>query len=405
MAAFDYVALNHRGRQEKGVLEADSMRQVRQLLRDRGLAPLSVDAAKEEKRSDSHWLGFLKPRLSGKELALITRQLATLIGAGLPIEEAFLAVSKQSDNRRTVSMLMAVRAKVLEGFSTANSLSEFPRAFPDLYRATVAAGEAAGHLDLVLNRLADYTESTLLSRQKVQQAMVYPMILFVLTVLILTGLLGYVVPDIVKVFEDTGQALPALTTGLIAVTDFIGEFGLLMLGLALGLGIAVERLLTNPAIRLRFDRRLLHLPLIAKMSRGFNTAQFASTLSILSASGVPLVEAMKISGQVLSNSWLREKVSEATEKVSEGSSLQSALESSGYFPPMMLHMIASGESSGELDDMLSRTAVYMQQDVDMLMGILLSLFGPIMLVIMGGAVFTIVMAILLPIMNMNQLVL
>jgi len=405
LAAFEYVALNERGKEEKGVLEADGMRQVRQLLRDRGLAPLSVSTVIESKESTSNLRVWFRPSLSVKDRALITRQLATLIAAALPVEEALLALSQQNEKRSLQGMLIAIRSKVMEGFSLTESLADYPRAFPNLYRATIAAGEATGHLDLILNRLADFTESQQLSKQKIQQAMVYPIILFVLTVLILAGLLGYVVPDIVKVFRDTEQELPALTSGLIAVSDFLQSHGVLIFVLAVLVGIGIRQLLTIQSVRLSFDRRLLHMPLIAKMSRGFNTAQFASTLSILNSSGVPLVDAMRISGQVLSNTWLREKVAEAPVKVSAGSSLKVALEQSGYFPPMMLHMIASGEASGELDDMLARTADHMQQDVESLTGILLSLFGPIMLLIMGGAVFIIVMAILLPIMNLNQLVL
>ena len=406
MAAFEYTALNQKGREEKGVLEADGVRQVRQLLRDKGLAPLTVNAAKEQKSTGKQNVlaTWFTPGLSVRDLSLVTRQLATLIAAGLPVEEALLAVSKQSENQRIQSMLLAVRGKVMEGFSLANSLAEYPRAFPNLYRATVAAGESAGHLDLVLNRLADFTESQQESRSRVQQAMVYPVILFVLTVLILAGLLGYVVPDIVEVFADTGQELPALTQIIIATSDFIAAYGLVMLIAIVVIAIGIQRALTVPSVRLVWDQRILHLPLIAKMSRGMNTAQFASTLSILSSSGVPLVDAMRIAGQVLSNTFLQQKVAEATVKVSEGASLNAALEQSGYFPPIMLHMIASGESSGQLDDMLSRVANSMQQDVEALLNVLLSLFGPFMLLMMGGAVFTIVMAILLPIINLNQLV-
>jgi len=405
VAAFEYVALNRRGKEEKGVLEADGLRQARQLLRDRGLTPLSVSPAVETEEATSSPSTWFRPSLSIKDRALITRQLATLVAAGLPVEEALLAISQQSEKPALKGMLIAIRSKVMEGFALTESLADYPRAFPNLYRATIAAGEATGHLDLILDRLGDFTESQHLSRQKIQQAMVYPVILFVLTLLILAGLLGYVVPDIVKIFSDTDQELPALTSGLIAVSDFFESSGLIVLFLVVVAAIAVRQLLTIQSIRLSFDRRLLHIPLIAKMSRGFNTAQFASTLSILNSSGVPLVDALRISGRVLSNSWLREKVAEATVKVNEGASLKAALEQSGYFPPMMLHMIASGEASGELDDMLARVADHMQQDVDSLTGILLSLFGPIMLLIMGGAVFIIVLAILLPIMNLNQQVL
>jgi general secretion pathway protein F len=403
MPAFEYVALNNKGREQTGVLEGDSSRHVRQMLRDKGLAPLSVDVT-AEKRAAGDWSALFKPSLSVRELALVTRQLATLIAAGLPVEEALLAVSRQSENARTQAMLVGVRSKVMEGFSLANSLAEFPRGFPGLYRATVAAGESAGHLDLVLNRLADYTESQQSSRQRIQQAMVYPVILFVLTLSILAGLLGYVVPDIVKVFQDTGQDLPTLTVAIIRVSDGVKNYGLWGVLLIIIASFAINRALTLPGVRMVWHRRLLHLPLIAKMSRGLNAAQFSHTLAILTSSGVPLVDAMRIAGQVMQNDWLQAKVAEATVKVSEGSSLHLALDQSGYFPPMMLHMIASGESSGELDQMLSRVSTHLQQDVEMLLGIMLSLFGPFMLIVMGGAVFTIVMAILLPIMNLNQLV-
>lgn len=408
MAAFEYHALNSRGREEKGVLEADSVRQVRQILRDRGLTPLDVNQTNRKKESDSGgsnvFAGLFKPSLSVNERALITRQLATLIAAGLPVEEALLATSRQNEKAAVQSMLLTVRSKVMEGYSLANSLAEYPRAFPSLHRATVAAGESAGHLDLVLNRLADFTETQQESVSRIKQALVYPVILFVLTVLILAGLLGYVVPDIVKVFADTDQELPWLTLTVIAASDFVVDWGVVILILLVAMYIGLNRLLKVPRVRLSWDRRALHLPISGKLARGTNTAQFASTLSILSSSGVPLVDAMKIAGEVLSNAWLKLQVNEATTRVSEGSSLSAALEKSGYFPPMMLHMIASGESSGELDDMLARVARHQQQDAELLLSMLLSLFGPLMLVIMGGAVFTIVMAILLPIINLNQLV-
>jgi general secretion pathway protein F len=256
----------------------------------------------------------------------------------------------------------------------------------------------------VLNQLADFSEAQYESASRVQQALVYPVILFVLTLLILAGLLGYVVPDIVAVFADTGQALPALTVWIIALSDFVTDFGFFVLLLLVALALMMRRLLAVESNRLVFDRLLLRAPLSAKMAKGRSIAQFASTLSILTGSGVPLVDAMKIAGQVVSNRWLRTEITQATLRVSEGSSLQSALQVSGYFPPMMLYMIASGESSGELDSMLARVARYLQQDVEALLATLLSLIGPLMLIIMGGAVFTIVMAILLPIINLNQMV-
>ena len=404
MAAFEYIALNERGREQKGVLEADSSRHVRQILRDRGLAPLSVEAS-SEKRTSKRSFNWFRPSLSVSERALITRQLATLIAAGLPVEEGLLAVSRQTENTRTQKMLAAVRSQVMEGYSLANSFAEYPNAFPISYRATVAAGESAGHLDLVMERLAEFTESQQVSRAKIQQAAIYPIVLFTMTLAILAGLLGYVVPDIVEVFADTGQELPFLTTMIIAISNFVVDYGVYVLLLIVLLTVLLRRLLKVPGIRLSWDRRILHLPVIARLSRGINASQFSSTLSILSSSGVPLVDAMTITGEVLSNAWLKQAVSRASVNVSEGSTLNAALEKSGYFPPMMLHMIASGESSGELDDMLKKVATYMQQDVELLTGILLSLFGPLMLLIVGCTVFIIVMAILLPIINLNQLIL
>ena len=253
MPAFEYTALNKRGREEKGVLEADSMRQVRALLRERGLAPLGVAASREKKERSNPLARLFTPGLSIRELALVTRQLATLIGAGLPVEEALLAVSRQSENPRMEGMLISVRSKVLEGYSLAISLADFPRAFPELYRATVSAGESAGHLNLVLNRLADYTETRQVSRQKVQQAMVYPVILFVLTIAILAGLLGYVVPDIVKVFSDTGQDLPFLTTLIIRMSDFVRDWWIVVLVL-IGLLLVRSAVHPNPLLDLSLFR-------------------------------------------------------------------------------------------------------------------------------------------------------
>ena len=408
MPAFDYQALDRRGRLKKGMLEGDSARQVRQQLRDQGLAPTKVSPASQSLSGESTASSFLgnlfEPSLSVSERALITRQLATLIGAGLPVEEALLAVSRQTELPKTQKMLVTVRARVMEGYSLAGSLEIYPRAFPDLFRATVAAGESSGHLDAVLNQLADFSEAQHESASRIQQALVYPVILFVLTLLILTGLLGYVVPDIVAVFADTGQALPSLTIWIITLSDFVAAYGWIILLAIVILVFGARKILAVETHRLVFDRFLLKAPLSSKMARGRNIAQFASTLSILTASGVPLVDAMKIAGQVISNRWLRNEVSQATVRVSEGSSLQSALQASGYFPPMMLYMIASGESSGELDGMLARVAKYLQQDLEALLATLLSLIGPMMLIIMGGAVFTIVMAILLPIINLNQMV-
>ena len=407
MAAFEYLALDINGREKKGIVEADSHRQVRQNLRDKDLTPLSVKASEKKvgKGISSLFSGVLRTSLSFNERALLVRQLATLIAAGLPVEEALLAVSKQGNRNAIQSLVLNVRSKVLEGYSLAQGMADYPRAFPALHRSTVAAGESAGHLDLVLARLADFTETQQASISKVKQALVYPIILLVLTLAILGGLLGYVVPDIVEVFADSEQELPWLTIAVINTSDFVVEWGGLFLLLLLVVGLGLIRLFRSPKIEMSFDKKLLGVPVVGKLSLGNNISQFASTLSILTSSGVPLVDAMQISSEVLSNTWLRSLVIDATNRVREGSTLYSALDQSAYFPPMMLHMIASGEASGELDQMLSRVAEHQEADASMILNVLVSLFGPLMLVFMGGAVFTIVMAILLPIINLNQLVL
>ena len=407
MAAFEYLALDINGREKKGIVEADSHRQVRQNLRDKDLTPLSVKASEKKvgKGIASLFSGVLRTSLSFNERALLVRQLATLIAAGLPVEEALLAVSKQGNRNAIQSLVLNVRSKVLEGYSLAQGMADYPRAFPALHRSTVAAGESAGHLDLVLARLADFTETQQASISKVKQALVYPIILLVLTLAILGGLLGYVVPDIVEVFADSEQELPWLTIAVINTSDFVVEWGGLFLLLLLLVGLGLIRLFRSPKIEMSFDKKLLGVPVVGKLSLGNNISQFASTLSILTSSGVPLVDAMQISSEVLSNTWLRTLVIDATNRVREGSTLYSALDQSTYFPPMMLHMIASGEASGELDQMLSRVAEHQEADASMILNVLVSLFGPLMLVFMGGAVFTIVMAILLPIINLNQLVL
>lgn len=404
MAAFDYVALDLHGRKQKGALEADSARQMRQLLRDRGLTPLSVEQSSEKQQREKSFSSLLTPHISVRDLALLTRQLATLVQAALPLEEALSAAAQQTSKPKVRSMLLAVRAKVLEGHTLANALAEFPRAFPAIYRATVAAGEKSGFLDQILNRLADYTEASHESRQKIMMALLYPIILLVLSILIVSGLMVYIVPDVVEVFIDTGQQLPALTIALVTLSDFIAGYGIYLLLLLIALAFGARYLLKQPNIRLAWHHRLLKLPLVGKLSVTLNTARFASTLSILTASGVPLVEAMKISGQVLSNLWLKKLVEEATRKVTEGSSLHRALQQAEYFPPMMVHMIASGEASGELDEMLERVAASQEREVQNFIGIILGLFEPLMLLTMGLTVLLIVLAILLPILNLNQLV-
>lgn len=401
MAAFSYAALDGQGREQRGILEADSSRQVRQLLRDRGLAPLRIEPSVATARGPSL---FGRASLKIGELALLTRQLATLLQAAMPLEEALAAVGRQSESARTARLISAVRSRVMEGHTLAASMGEFPAAFPSLYRATVAAGEHTGRLDLVLERLADYSENAHAARQKVRMALLYPTLLLIVAVGIVAGLMTFVVPSVVDVIVGQGQQLPLLTRSLIAISGFLSRWGWLLLLLVLALAVGAPRLLRRPALRLAWDRRLLSLPLIGRLSRGSNSARFASTLSTLVSSGVPLVDALQIAGEVLSNHALRAAVLHATQQVREGGSLHRALEQAGGFSPMLVSMIASGEVSGELGAMLERTASGQQREFDQLVGGVLGLLEPLMLLVMGAVVLLIVVAILQPIFSLNQLI-
>lgn len=408
MAVFEYRALDASGQQQKGTREADSTRQVRQFLRDQGWTPLSVGQVNEKKTSDAQYkaqhIPFLSRKLSSSLLALITRQLATLIQAAMPVEEALAAVAAQQEKAWAKNIILSVRSQLMEGFTLAKSLDAFPQHFPQIYRATVAAGEYAGHLDKVLIRLADHAEQSMQSRQKVQLALLYPIILMFAALGIVSFLLGYVVPDVVKVFIDSGQELPFITRALIGASDGFQRWWPWLL-FALGAVIlAISRLLSYPKIRLRWHARVLALPVIGRFSRALNTSQFASTLSILTRSGVSLVDALGIAARVVGNDKIRESVLESARNVSEGTSLHRSLERNGYFPPLMLHMISSGEATGELDTMLERTAQNQQMELENKVSMLVGLFEPLMLVIMGGIVLVIVLAILLPILNMNTLI-
>ena len=403
MGAFEYSALDARGKERKGVLEGDTARQVRQQLREQGMTPLVVEeVAQRESRSRGR-LQFRRG-ISATELALVTRQLATLVRAALPLEEALQTVVRQSEGQRLKSMLLAVRAKVMEGHTLADALGDFPHVFPELYRTTVAAGEMSGHLEVVLERLADYTEKRQQMRQKIMLALFYPTILTVIAILVTILLLTYVVPEVVKVFDNIGQELPLLTRGLIAVSGFLRDYGLLIFVMVALVAVAFAYLLRNPAFRFRWHRKIMQLPLIGRLNRGLNAARFSRTFSILTASGVPVLDALRISAEVMTNLPMREAVQQAAHRVREGSNIARALEHSHYFPPMTLHLIASGESSGKLESMLERAADNQERELETVIAAVMGMFEPLLILVMGGVVLVIVLAILLPIFNLNQLV-
>ncbi|WP_108127149.1 type II secretion system inner membrane protein GspF [Saccharospirillum mangrovi] len=402
MAAFDYAALDEHGKRRSGVLEADSSRQVRQQLRDKGWFPVAVEPSQKSQNRSRGLFGG--PSISVPDLALVTRQLATLVAAGMPLEECLRAVAEQSEKARIRSLILAVRSRVLEGYSLARALSDFPRAFPQLYCATVDAGEHSGHLDRVLIRLADYQEDQQKTRKQIQMSSIYPTFLTLVALGIVVFLLNSVVPDIIGVFTSTGERLPAPTRALLAASNWVQRWWLVSL-VAIALAVVAFGVWNrNPARRRKTHRLILRLPLIGRVSRGFNTSRFIGTVAILTGSGVPLVEAMRIAAEVVSNLDIQAAVREATLRVSEGGSLHKALAESGHFRPMMLHMISSGEASGELDAMLQRTADAEDQQVKDLISTVLGLFEPIMVLLMGGIVLIIVLAIVLPIMEMNSFV-
>ena len=402
MPAFTYQALDAKGKQQKGVLEADSARQVRQKLRDKGWMPLEVESTVIRQKSGG--LSGKGPRLSVPELALITRQLATLIGAGLPIDEALSALAEQTSRAKTKSMILSIRSKVLEGFTLAKALEEYPRAFPHLYRSTVSAGEHAGHLDGVLNRLADYTESRQASDSKIKLAAMYPIILSIVAIGIVVGLLTFVVPDIVDVFVKNGQELPGLTQFMLDLSHIISDYGIYIAGAVAVFVIGFGQALKNDSFRAGWHRVMLRMPGIGGFARDANTARFGSTLAILTSSGVPLVEAMKIASQVVTNIPIQRSLVDATVEVSEGGALHKALSNSNYFSPIMLHMIASGENSGELDSMLARTAHQQETTLENTVSALVKIFEPVMLLVMGGIVALIVAAIMMPILDLQKMV-
>ncbi len=404
MGAFEYTAVDVSGRERKGVLEGDTARQVRQLLRDQNLLPVNVqEVSQNESKRDRARFSFRRGA-SPADLAMMTRQLATLVRSGLPLEEALLAVSEQTEKPRIRSIIMGVRAKVMEGHPLADGLADFSAVFPELYRATVAAGEQSGHLDTVLERLSDYTEAREQLRSKTINAMLYPLMLFVVCIGIVFLLLTFVVPKIVVQFENSKAQLPFLTRALIGISDFVRQYGWIMAILLFLAGYGFKRWLRDPAARRRFHGFLLRVPLVGRVVRGTNTARFARTFSTLTSSSVPVLEALRIAGEVVTNLPMRDAVEDAAARVREGAPIGKSLGAPKIFPPMMIHLIASGETSGDLEEMLDRAATNQEREMDSILGAVVGLLGPLMIVVMAGFVLLIVLAMLLPIFQLNEII-
>ncbi len=404
MSAYEYRALDARGRETKGLIEGDTPRHARQLLRDRGLSPLDVREVAEARQSATSSLFNRGGNINSNELALFTRQLATLVRSGLPLDESLTAVSEQSESKRVKRVALGVRASVVEGTSLAQALEQFPNAFPTLFRATVEAGEQSGKLDYILERLADYVERRQQMQSKLMLAAVYPAILTLVAISVVVLLLTYVVPQVVEVFTSIDAKLPALTTGLIALSDFLRDYGIyLLIAIAAG-SFLFRRMMLNDAFKRRVHRHILRLPMIGRLVRGANAGRFTRTLGILFGSGVPILDALQIGTQVVSNLPMRDAIESAAIRVREGASLSRSLAASKLFPPITVHLIASGESSGSLDEMLDRAAENQEREVENTVAAVMGVFEPVLILVMGGVVLLIVLAILLPIFDLNTLV-
>jgi general secretion pathway protein F len=404
LAAFEFTALNDKGKEVSGVQEGDTPRQVRQVLREKGWMPLKVEEVRQREARQQKAQFTFKRGVGATDLALFTRQLSTLVQSGSPIEEALQAVSRQTEKPRIKSMIMGVRSRVMEGHSLAAATNDFPQMFNELYRSTIEAGEQSGHLDRVLDRLADYTESRQAMQQNLVQAMVYPILITLVALGVVSVLMVAVVPKVVEMFDYIDQQLPLITRILISISDFVGNWGGITVIALLLLFLVVQQILRRPQPKKKFHAWLLRVPLVSRLVMGMNTARFARTLSILTASGVPVLEALRIAGQVLVNIPMREAVTEASRRIREGAGIARSLEASGYFPPMTVHLIASGESSGRLEEMLERAAESQEREMTMLLNMAVKLFEPFMLIFMGLITAGIVMAIMIPILDMNTLV-
>ena len=400
MAAFNYRALDSNGREVRGVLEAETSRIARGQLRDQQMSPIEVTPAGRRTLQGPHG-GHA--RIRANSLSLLTRQWSTLLAAGLTIERALTALIEQTEDQGAKEVLAGVRAEVLAGHSLHAALGRFDDVFPPIYRALVNAGEKSGELSVLLARLADYLEATQATRQKILQALLYPLIVVVVAFAVITGLVTYVVPQIVGVFTHSKQSLPLLTQALILVSDVLRTSGLWLAAGAVAGVLLVRHALRNEALRLRWHARLLKLPLLGRFLRTIDSARFASTMAILVGSGVPLLAALEAGRGVIGNLLLRRSVERAIGLVREGSPLHRALAAERLFPPLLIHLVASGEASGTLDQMLARAAHQQQTELDHRTAIALGLFEPLLILLMGGLVLLIVLAVLLPIININLL--
>lgn len=400
MPIFQYVASDANGKEHKGTLEGDSSKKIRQLLRDRGYIPLKIEPILTQQRSG---FSLYKRGISQGTLANTTREFASLVGAGMPIDEALQALAEQTETSRLKQIILGVRGRVLEGFSLAKSMGEFPHIFPEIFLHSVAAGEASGHLAEVLDQLADYAERTQQIKQKIQQALIYPMLMTVTSIAVITFLLAAVVPKMVAVFEDQNQTLPLMTKMLLALSSGLQHYGIIMLVSLVVSLYAFHYALSYPNIQQRWHRFKLRLPILKRMIRTINTARYARTLGMLISAGIPILEAMRISQSMITNVVIYNAVAQSVTQVQEGTPINRALKQTGFFAPVMIHFIANGEQSGRLEEMLLRAASQQDRQVSLLIDTGLTVFEPVLIIFMGAVVLFIVLAILVPMFEMTQM--
>jgi general secretion pathway protein F len=401
MPGFRYQAYSVEGKLHKGVLEADSARQARSMLREQGLTPHRVDVIAANDPAGAR----VRPiSLSHTQVTQLTRGLASLLEAGLTVEQSFNALIEQAETERVRQVLAALRGEVLAGNTIAKALAAFPRTFPELYRTLVAAGESSGQLAQVLSKLADYLEDRQELRAKLSLALVYPSIVLAVAVAVVGALLVYVLPQVVQVFEHAHQQLPWLTRALIALSGFLQATWIGWVLAIVAAAFLLRAALKRPAPREAIHRMLWRAPLLGRVLRHLDAARLASTLSILVGSRVPILQALEAGTGVMTLLPMREALSTAARGVREGMALARALAATSAFPPVMVHLIASGEASGRLDEALARAARQQQNDIATRLAAFTALFEPAMILAMGGVVLTIVLAILLPIFQLNQLV-
>ena len=407
MPAFSFEALDAQGQTRKGLMEADTAKAARGMLRAQSLVPLVVEMVQTGQSIEGAAPGlgqrlFTRPVFGATALAIWTRQIAGLVSSGLPLERALTALSEEAEDERQRHLVAALRAEVNAGSTFARALSQHPREFSDIYCAVIGAGEHSGNLGLVLERLADDLEERQALKAKLVGAALYPAIVTIVAIVIVLFLVGYVVPQVASVFAGTKRALPFLTVAMLGISSFVRNYGWAMLAAAVLVGAAGRWALTIPSVRERFDAAWLNLPLVGKLARGYNAARFAATLAMLSGAGVPILKALQAAAETLSNRALRADALDALVLVREGAPLASALAQKKRFPGIVPMFARLGEQTGQLPQMLQRAANQLGADVQRRAMHLATILEPLLIVGMGLVVMLIVLAVLLPIIQLNQ---